>query len=187
MTQSSPRDFHIHLVSDATGRHVVRLGRDFPFHHVDRKREIMTACAAHAARLQAVAEGLAALDAAEIGDRPMVLMALATIRAESAGFRPIDEGISRYNTSPSGHPFDLYDHRHDLGNMMIETPEQAVAMFRKELVRELRGETPRADQSLDMVLELRGKHLACWCPLSAPCHADLLLDLANAGEGNIDG
>ena len=37
------------LVSDATGRHVVRLGRDFPFHHVDRKREVMTACAAHAA------------------------------------------------------------------------------------------------------------------------------------------
>ncbi|PHR24195.1 MAG: choline kinase [Hoeflea sp.] len=37
------------LVSDATGRHVVRLGRDFPFHHVDRKREIMTACAAHEA------------------------------------------------------------------------------------------------------------------------------------------
>ncbi|MGJ8571494.1 MAG: phosphotransferase [Hoeflea sp.] len=37
------------LVSDAAGRHVVRLGRDFPFHHVDRKREIMTACAAHEA------------------------------------------------------------------------------------------------------------------------------------------
>ncbi|WP_417408199.1 phosphotransferase [Hoeflea sp.] len=37
------------LVSDTTGRHVVRLGRDFPFHHVDRKREVMTARAAHAA------------------------------------------------------------------------------------------------------------------------------------------
>ena len=24
--------------------------------------------------------------------------------------------MSRYNTSPSGHPFDLYDHRKDLGN-----------------------------------------------------------------------
>ncbi|WP_412050009.1 phosphotransferase [Hoeflea sp. Naph1] len=37
------------LVSDAAGRHVVRLGRDFPFHHVDRRREVMTARAAHAA------------------------------------------------------------------------------------------------------------------------------------------
>jgi len=35
------------LVTDAAGRHVVRLGRDFPFHHVDRAREIMTARAAH--------------------------------------------------------------------------------------------------------------------------------------------
>ena len=27
--------------------------------------------------------------------------------------------------------------------------------------------------------ELRGKHLACWCPLDGPCHADVLLKLAN--------
>lgn len=27
--------------------------------------------------------------------------------------------------------------------------------------------------------ELRGKDLACWCPLDKPCHADVLLDLAN--------
>jgi hypothetical protein len=28
--------------------------------------------------------------------------------------------------------------------------------------------------------ELRGMNLACWCPLNQPCHADLLLELANA-------
>lgn len=27
--------------------------------------------------------------------------------------------------------------------------------------------------------ELAGKHLACWCPLDAPCHADILLAVAN--------
>jgi hypothetical protein len=27
---------------------------------------------------------------------------------------------------------------------------------------------------------LRGKHLACWCRLDKPCHADALLRLANA-------
>ena len=26
---------------------------------------------------------------------------------------------------------------------------------------------------------LRGKNLACWCPLDQPCHADVLLDIAN--------
>lgn len=27
--------------------------------------------------------------------------------------------------------------------------------------------------------ELRGKDLACWCPLDQPCHADVLLEIAN--------
>lgn len=30
--------------------------------------------------------------------------------------------------------------------------------------------------------ELRGRDLACWCPLDQPCHADVLLELANAPE-----
>lgn len=29
---------------------------------------------------------------------------------------------------------------------------------------------------------LRGKNLACWCPLDAPCHADVLLELANTDQ-----
>ncbi len=37
------------LVTDAAGKHVVRFGKDYPFHHVFREREIMTARAAHAA------------------------------------------------------------------------------------------------------------------------------------------
>ena len=27
--------------------------------------------------------------------------------------------------------------------------------------------------------ELAGRDLACWCPLGQPCHADVLLELAN--------
>jgi len=60
---------------------------------------------------------LQALESAGVADKPMVLMALATIRAETDGFMPIPEGISRFNTSPGGKPFDLYDHRSDLGNL----------------------------------------------------------------------
>ena len=63
---------------------------------------------------------LAGLRARQLGDRAMVLMALATIRAETEGFVPIDEGKSQFNTSPGGSPFDLYDagtsKGHDLGN-----------------------------------------------------------------------
>ena len=59
---------------------------------------------------------LNALKERDLADRSMVLMALSTIRAETAGFVPIDEGKSRFNTSPGGRPFDLYDNRRDLGN-----------------------------------------------------------------------
>ncbi len=30
--------------------------------------------------------------------------------------------------------------------------------------------------------ELAGKDLACWCPLDQPCHADVLLEIANGDE-----
>jgi putative chitinase len=59
---------------------------------------------------------LEALDTRGLRDRSMVLMALATIRAEAEPFLPLDEGLSNFNTSPNGHSFDLYDNRKDLGN-----------------------------------------------------------------------
>jgi hypothetical protein len=30
--------------------------------------------------------------------------------------------------------------------------------------------------------ELAGHDLACWCPLDQPCHADVLLEVANGGR-----
>lgn len=38
------------------------------------------------------------------------------------------------------------------------------------------GESPLVSVRLD----LRGHDLACWCPLDRPCHADILLEIANA-------
>lgn len=32
------------------------------------------------------------------------------------------------------------------------------------------------------ISELRGKNLACWCKSGDPCHADVLLELANIGS-----
>jgi len=58
-----------------------------------------------------------------LADTEMVLMALATIAAETGSAAPVSEGISKYNSSlaarrhePGTHLFDLYDYRHDLGN-----------------------------------------------------------------------
>jgi len=59
---------------------------------------------------------LKALAVDGLGYKAMILMALGTIKAETESFMPISEWKSRYNTSPDGHPFDLYDNRKDLGN-----------------------------------------------------------------------
>lgn len=59
---------------------------------------------------------LRALGEFGLADKPMVLMALATIRAETGSFAPISEYQSKYNTSPGGNPYALYDFRSDLGN-----------------------------------------------------------------------
>jgi len=35
-------------------------------------------------------------------------------------------------------------------------------------------------QPANLIERLRGKDLACWCSLNQPCHADVLLEFANA-------
>lgn len=45
--------------------------------------------------------------------------------------------------------------------------------------RDMHGPPPTLEE---IRRELRGKDLACWCPLDEPCHADVLLDLANRDD-----
>jgi len=49
-------------------------------------------------------------------------------------------------------------------------------MFRNGLA----GNLPAVARISADLEQLRGKPLACWCPLGQPCHADVLLELANA-------
>lgn len=39
--------------------------------------------------------------------------------------------------------------------------------------------TPGYSSVDEVRAELAGKNLACWCPLDQPCHADVLLEIAN--------
>ena len=57
----------------------------------------------------------------------------------------------------------------------VPSIEEAVETFRELLLQqpELVEEARR---------ELRGKNLACWCAHNQPCHADVLLKLANDGH-----
>jgi hypothetical protein len=52
---------------------------------------------------------------------------------------------------------------------------QCVERFRYEIAPKLAAEARR---------ELRGKNLACWCAPDAPCHADVLIEIANRERGN---
>ena len=45
-----------------------------------------------------------------------------------------------------------------------------------DLYRRMRAVLPLAKDQIDA---LRGKDLACWCAPGEPCHADVLLELAN--------
>lgn len=56
------------------------------------------------------------------------------------------------------------------GFILIKDAEQAVEMYQDYL-----NKYPPRD-----IEQLRGKNLACFCSLDAPCHADVLLKLANS-------
>ncbi|MFC3705653.1 DUF4326 domain-containing protein [Devosia honganensis] len=57
--------------------------------------------------------------------------------------------------------------------------EGAVGFFRQMLTDPVLRAFAGYPSDDDIRSELRGKNLACWCPIDGPCHADVLLDLAN--------
>lgn len=67
----------------------------------------------------------------------------------------------------------------DHNSFRCETAESAVEIFRQWITGELfHRKGSRLGEEAKR--ELRGKNLACWCPIGKPCHADVLLEIANA-------
>lgn len=59
----------------------------------------------------------------------------------------------------------------------VSTAQEAVDKY-KEYMHEWRGSV--SEYVFNIWIErIRGKDLVCWCPLDSPCHADVLLKLAN--------
>ncbi len=90
--------------------------------------------------------------------------------SRKAGWRMPANTVKVTRPGKWGNPFRV-------GFGEIETTAEAVSHFRE--VHEAR----------DMVWiraeirkTLRGKNLACWCKPGAPCHADVLLEIANAPD-----
>lgn len=102
-------------------------------------------------------------------------------------------GLAAVNVArPSkwGNPFIVHSDRGPSGKPWPMTPEVAVATFRRMLEKEgawfpiplpwPKGKIPACEPTTiaDVRRHLAGKNLACWCAES-PCHADVLLKLAN--------
>lgn len=71
---------------------------------------------------------------------------------------------------------------HELGHPPIvkrEAIDNAVRLFREDLTQWLGGRIKMQPSLADAITTLRGRDLACWCALNQPCHADVLLEVAN--------
>ena len=88
-----------------------------------------------------------------------------------------------YKTSGERHAFHHGDGTVTWHEVRDANREECVALYREYVT----GETDMLDwrsRPVDLA-PLRGRDLACWCPLEdehgnhVPCHADVLLDLAN--------
>lgn len=82
-------------------------------------------------------------------------------------FRILNEEGFPLIVNSSGHSMNISGRDDDATNWH-NCHAQAVALFREQAVDGLPNLAP-----------LRGKNLACWCALDVPCHADVLLELAN--------
>ena len=75
-------------------------------------------------------------------------------------------------TTKWGNPYTVDHHRE---------ASEAVKLYREWMCGIAKGlDRWERDKLRDQLRELRGKNLACWCKPGAACHADVLLEIANA-------
>ena len=87
------------------------------------------------------------------------------------GWRKPDGVVVVSRPTRWGNPFAV-------GDEGIDSRAAAVEAYRRWIAE--------PDQSAlrdEIVAVLAGRDLACWCPLDGPCHADVLLAIANPQPG----
>lgn len=110
--------------------------------------------------------------------------------SRAAGWRMPEGTIKIDRSGKWGNPWKiervggLWTVRHSLGTIRadFQTEEEArhfsVGEVRQTLLRPYRGGLTFTVG--DLLVELRGRNLGCWCGLDVECHGDVLLELANA-------
>lgn len=102
------------------------------------------------------------------------------------GWRMPPNTVSVARPGPFGNPFTIRDAR-DVGYVGNDADLTAICV--RAFDEWLRGSAqdwmgPESEAARSAILrrlpELRGKNLACWCKDGQPCHANVLLEIANA-------
>jgi hypothetical protein len=73
-----------------------------------------------------------------------------------------------------GNPF-IIGYTSPSDNTRLMTREDVVIEYERWLRQKVKGDPHFLDA-------LRGKDLACWCPLDKPCHADVILKFLEGAE-----
>jgi Domain of unknown function (DUF4326) len=93
---------------------------------------------------------------------PLMPMRPHPLRVRRAGMRaPLGDAVLVARPSRWGNPFRVEEHGR----------ERAIELYERRLLAE--------PDLLAQLPALRGRRLACYCPLDQPCHADVLARLAN--------
>ncbi|WP_439593920.1 DUF4326 domain-containing protein [Microbacterium sp.] len=109
-------------------------------------------------------------------------------RAENPDAVRVDRATIWGNPFHVGEEIQVTTLDHEIA-MIRTTPAIAVACYRDLMATRTSPAAPddhpddvaAVQRWHDAIASLRGKDLACWCALDQPCHADVLLELANGG------
>lgn len=108
-------------------------------------------------------------------------------RKRTKGWRMPENTVYVGRGSKWGNPYVLKKEGHNYivryKNLSVIWIGTSIDSARAEAVRMFRLWIRDNDCDIELIdEELRGKNLACWCPLDQPCHADVLLELLNETE-----
>ncbi len=94
-------------------------------------------------------------------------------RKRKKGWKMPENTIYVGRPTKYGNPFKVGDKSPNNHNGMIDA-QLAVALF-----EEMMKAKAECEELINYLKPLEGKNLACFCPIDTPCHADVLLKLAN--------
>lgn len=94
-------------------------------------------------------------------------------RQRTAGWRLPEGAVVVSRPTVWGNPFPAATH----GGR-----GRATYLFRRWIEGHYPGHEAQREEVLRRLPELKGKRLCCWCSLEDPCHADVLIEMANRPE-----